>query len=68
MSCQEFGGDSRTIESVRQGAEHPVYPFEDWQYEVCNGDTRLGYADWCLHQAEADAFFFEADGADHAEH
>ena len=21
-------------------------PVEDWQYEVANGDTRLGYHDW----------------------
>ena len=22
------------------------YPLSDWQYEVANGDTRLGYQDW----------------------
>jgi hypothetical protein len=22
------------------------YPLEDWQYEVANGDTQLGYTDW----------------------
>ena len=21
----------------------------DWQYEVANGDTRLGFAEWLLH-------------------
>ena len=26
---------------------------EDWQYEVANGDTVLGYAEWCEHQREA---------------
>lgn len=25
---------------------HPDFPVEDWQYEVANDDTRLGYADW----------------------
>lgn len=26
--------------------EHPEHPASDWQYEVANGDTRLGYWDW----------------------
>jgi hypothetical protein len=26
--------------------KHPRWPVEDWQYEVANGDTRLGYWDW----------------------
>ena len=26
--------------------EHPHHPVEDWQYEVANNDTRLGYWDW----------------------
>lgn len=25
---------------------HPDFPIEDWQYEVANDDTRLGYQDW----------------------
>jgi len=35
--------------------EDPEYPVSDWQYDVQNGDTRLGYPDWVLHQQEADA-------------
>ena len=31
-----------------------LYPRTDWQYEVSNGDTKLGYADWCEHKKEAD--------------
>lgn len=27
-------------------AEHPDHPVGDWQAEVMNGDTRLGYWDW----------------------
>jgi len=27
-------------------AESPDYPLADWQAEVANGDTRLGYWDW----------------------
>jgi len=34
--------------------EHPDYPFEDWQYEVSNGDTRLGYWLWVVHSIECD--------------
>lgn len=30
----------------------PDYPLEDWQYEVANDDTRLGYWDWVLCQKE----------------
>jgi hypothetical protein len=29
------------------------YPREDWQLEVENGDTNLGYWEWVIHQAEA---------------
>ena len=27
-------------------------PVEDWQYEVANGDTRLGYHDWLTRKRE----------------
>lgn len=33
-------------------AEHPV---SDWQYEVANGDTRRGYAEWVEAKMEEDA-------------
>ncbi|BBX87972.1 hypothetical protein [Mycolicibacterium aubagnense] len=26
--------------------DHSQYPVADWQYEVGNGDTRLGYWPW----------------------
>jgi hypothetical protein len=29
------------------------HPEEDWQHEVANGDTRLGYQEWREHQIEA---------------
>jgi len=35
--------------------EHPNHPVSDWQYEVANGDTRLGYWGWAEHQAEMGA-------------
>lgn len=31
---------------------HPDHPLEDWQSEVANDDTRLGYWDWVLDQTE----------------
>lgn len=33
---------------------HPTYSLCDWQIEVANDDTRLGYAEWCLHKWESD--------------
>jgi hypothetical protein len=30
------------------------YPKGDWQYDVANGDTVLGYADWLAHNIEID--------------
>ncbi len=30
------------------------YPVADWQFEVANDDTRLGYWDWVEHQREAE--------------
>jgi hypothetical protein len=29
------------------------YPFEDWQHDVSNGDTKMGYADWVMHNVES---------------
>ena len=28
--------------------EHPDFPREDWRYLVDNGDTLLGYWEWCI--------------------
>ena len=33
--------------------EDPTYPVRDWQYQVANGDTRLGYAEWVRNEREA---------------
>lgn len=33
---------------------HPSYSREDWQLDVGNGDTTLGYWDWVLHQLESE--------------
>lgn len=34
--------------------QHPDYPVCDWQYEVANEDTILGYHDWTLHKIESE--------------
>ncbi|MCD6056507.1 MAG: hypothetical protein K0Q89_37 [Thermomicrobiales bacterium] len=34
--------------------EHDDYTLADWQYEVANGDTVLGYTEWVEHKLEAD--------------
>ena len=31
---------------------HPDYPVTDWQYEVANNDTRLGYWEWVVSTKE----------------
>ena len=41
----------KKAEKVNEGGEHWtrtsfIHPIEDWQYELQNGDTRLGYAEW----------------------
>lgn len=35
-------------------SDEEMYPVSDWKYEVANGDTLLGYAEWVEHQKEAD--------------
>jgi hypothetical protein len=34
------------------GDGHPEYTVSAWQYEVANGDTRLGYWEWAYNSAE----------------
>lgn len=38
------------LEAFSSLQEHADWPREDWQYEVANGDTVLGYADWVYHR------------------
>lgn len=37
-----------------QWGECSQYQKEDWEYEVENRETCLGYWEWVIHQAEAD--------------
>jgi hypothetical protein len=37
------------------GIDDESYPFSDWQMEVANNDTRVGYLTWLDHKREGDA-------------
>lgn len=56
-----YAGENTVEHQAHRLAEHfglheewPRFCRDDWKYEVENGDTNLGYWDWCVHQAEAD--------------
>ncbi len=34
--------------------EEERFPAKDWQYEVANGDTKLGYTYWLQHRLESE--------------
>ncbi|MCH8553219.1 MAG: hypothetical protein LAT62_14875 [Natronospirillum sp.] len=36
--------------------EDEEYPVADWQHDVADGDTRLGYWDWVVAQRESDTY------------
>lgn len=38
------------------------YPLGDWQYEVANGDTKLGYEDWVEHRRQSDEEVYVTTG------
>lgn len=42
------------IEEEEEDDEEDTYPVKDWQYEVANGDTVLGYTDWLRHKKEGE--------------
>ena len=50
-----------TVELIWPSPYEPVegdtvlrFPIEDWQYEVANGDTWLGYAEWLAAKLTTD--------------
>jgi len=45
---------TRTFNPDSHWDEYADYPVKDWQHEVADGDTRLGYIGWVNHQIEAD--------------
>lgn len=62
--CPECGAASHIVDRPHRtyvtdwqaGNSHwqdcPGFEPDDWKIEVGNDDTRLGYADWCLNQAD----------------
>jgi hypothetical protein len=34
-------------------SENPDWPVKDWQHDVANSDTRLGYEEWVDHNIES---------------
>ena len=57
---KEFDAAVRARDSHNNGAEytrdaeHPDYPFCDWNVAAASGDTVLGYNDWVCHSIERD--------------
>jgi hypothetical protein len=44
--CEDEDDDELTDEEK--------YPKSDWQYDVKNGDTKLGYKEWVAHNKECE--------------
>jgi hypothetical protein len=41
------------IDMIKNGVEDEDFTMSDWRYDVANGDTKLGYVDWVLHNIES---------------
>lgn len=51
----DFGGPPQYLQAkFGEDGEDPKFPRSDWNYEVANGDTKLGYYDWLWHRHEAE--------------
>jgi hypothetical protein len=46
--------DMPALDIVVDDGENPDYPKADWQHEVANGYTKLGYVDWVFHKEESE--------------
>lgn len=44
----------KRMSEILKAIENGPYPIEDWQYEVANGDTVLGYEEWKSHKQGAE--------------
>lgn len=51
----DFGRTAEQLEE-KHGQDHPDYTREDWRNDVSQGDTKLGYWEWVLHQVESRYF------------
>ncbi len=48
----DFGLSEGQLDA-KYGDEHPVFPRSAWQQEVGEGNTRVGYWTWVMHQVES---------------
>ena len=57
---QGWDGDRPTLAECQRDEAGPTWPespeeqvdYVDWQYEVANGDTVLGFRDWIVNREE----------------
>ena len=54
LTLQVVGNPEVYLEIGGLPEEDPKYPRSDWQYEVSNGDTSLGYDEWLEHKIESE--------------
>lgn len=50
--CETGPSADELISEYGCWGEHPDCPRKDWQYEVANNDTNLGYWDWTANRIE----------------
>ncbi|HEU0198334.1 MAG TPA: hypothetical protein VFQ88_14130 [Nevskiaceae bacterium] len=50
---QRLTTDQLASKYASEGGEHPVFDREDWNYEVHDHDTGLGYWEWVSHRIES---------------
>ena len=50
---QPYKARASTMKDLTVENSEP-FPRSDWQHEVANGDTNLGYADWAFAKSEAE--------------
>lgn len=50
-----FEPDTAADLEMKHGYQHREWPRADWQYDVANGDTKLGYWDWVAHNIESES-------------
>lgn len=48
----EFHHEADVLRKTNVWSEHKEYPRQDWQYEVANNNTNLGYWEWLSHRLE----------------
>lgn len=44
--------DTQSTDTPSHWDDHEDYPVSDWQYQVANGVTRLGYHAWVASERE----------------